>query len=662
MTATLPAPVAAWFAPREPGAPRGPLSRRLAKVAGHLARRDRRTMEAEVAKVQAMSERLAALDDAALLPHIAQVRMAYRQARSSRVAGAPELTAALAAVAAAARRTTGLTPSFPQLLAALAMADNYAVQLAPGEGKTLAVAMAAVLGGWDGRPCHVVTANEYLAARDVELMRKLYTLCGCSASAVTQEMDRQLVGPAYACDIVYATAPQLLADYLRDQLLLRGAQTPVQRRLWRMRGGGAGGAQPVMRGLYAAIIDEADGVLIDESTTPLIIASPQANPLMVQATHVARTLVDRMQRDVHYRVHAAGAQDVRLLPAGQDWLDTVEHQLPEFWRQRDRRENLVSMALLARDVFERDRHYVVQEGRVVIVDENTGRLMPDRSWSHGIHQAIEAREGLELTDPSQTAARMTFQDFFRRYHVLSGASGTLQGIAHEMWSTYGLLTLWLAPRVPSRLRTGERHVYVDRAAKLDGIVAEACRIHREGLPVLVGTRRILDSEAIAERLAAAGVECKVLNAKKHAEEAEIVARAGAAHCVTVATNMAGRGTDILLAAGVAEAGGLQVLSFEAHESARVDWQLFGRAGRQGAPGRAQAFIALGDELFERHLPVVLQPLLWAAIGVAPLRQRLANLLIPAAQWQAQRRAWGARKTLAQREEQTVQQLSFSRVG
>ncbi|QJW84591.1 hypothetical protein HK414_15715 [Ramlibacter terrae] len=187
MTATLQAPAAAWFAPREPGASRGPLSRRVAKVVGHLAKRDRRTMEAEVAKVQALSERLAALDDAALLPHLAQVRLAYRQARGSRVAGAPELTNALAAVAAAARRTTGLTPSFPQLLAALAMADNYAVQLAPGEGKTLAVAMAAVLGGWDGRPCHVVTANEYLAARDVELMRKLYTLCGCSASAVTRK-------------------------------------------------------------------------------------------------------------------------------------------------------------------------------------------------------------------------------------------------------------------------------------------------------------------------------------------------------------------------------------------------------------------------------------------------------------------------------------------
>ncbi|MDB5751044.1 MAG: SecA domain protein [Ramlibacter sp.] len=273
-------------------------------------------------------------------------------------------------------------------------------------------------------------------------------------------------------------------------------------------------------------------------------------------------------------------------------------------------------------------------------DENTGRLMPDRSWSHGIHQAIEAREGLELTDPSQTAARMTFQDFFRRYHVLSGASGTLQGIAREMWSTYGLLTLWLAPRVPSRLRTGERHVYASRDQKLDGIVAEACRIQRQGLPLLVGTRRITDSEAIAERLEAAGVECKVLNAKKHAEEAEVVAHAGASHCVTVATNMAGRGTDILLVPGVADAGGLQVLSIDAHESSRVDWQLFGRAGRQGAPGRAQAFIALGDELFERHLPVVLKPLLWLAHGLPQLRGRLARPLMVAAQWQAQRQAWG----------------------
>jgi preprotein translocase subunit SecA len=313
-------------------------------------------------------------------------------------------------------------------------------------------------------------------------------------------------------------------------------------------------------------------------------------------------------------------------------------------------------------VFQRDRHYVVQQGRVVIVDENTGRLMPDRSWSHGIHQAIEAREGLELTDPSQTAARMTFQDFFRRYHVLSGASGTLQGIGGELWSTFGLLTLRLAPREPSRLLTGERHVFRDRDEKLGALVQAVGQLHREGLPVLVGTRRILDSEAIAERLAAAGVDCKVLNAKKHAEEAEIVARAGAPGCVTVATNMAGRGTDILLAPGVSDAGGLQVLSFESHESARVDWQLFGRAGRQGARGRAQAFVALSDELFERHLPWLAWPVLVLAQGVPAARVRLAPLLVAAAQWQAQRRSWSARRTLAEHEAQVGQQLSFARIG
>jgi preprotein translocase subunit SecA len=651
--------VPAWFAPRDPAQPRGSLAWRLRRLARHLARRDRAALEHEVRAAQASFPALAEMGEEAFRAHVAQVRRAYRLGRAQRTPGQPELTAALATVAAAAKRTLGMTPSFPQFLAALAMADSYAVQLAPGEGKTLAVAMAAVLQAWDGRPCHVVTANEYLAARDVELVRPLYVLCGCSAAAVTQEMERDRVAPAYACEIVYATAPQLLADFLRDQLLLGGASTPVQRRLWRLQGGGLA-MQPVMRGLYAAIIDEADGVLVDEATTPLIIASPQANPLMVRATHVARTLVDAMERDVHYTVHQAQHQDVRLTEAGEDWLDTVSHELPEFWQQPDRRENLVCMALLARDVFERDRHYVVQQGRVVIVDENTGRLMPDRSWSHGIHQAIEAREGLELTDPSQTAARMTFQEFFRRYHVLSGASGTLQGIARELWSTYGLLTLRLAPRVPSRLRTGERHVFRTREEKLEAIVAQACLLHREGLPVLVGTRRILDSEAIAERLRAAGVECEVLNAKKHEEEAQIVARAGAPHCVTVATNMAGRGTDIMLAPGVADAGGLQVLSFEAHESARVDWQLFGRSGRQGAPGRAQAFIALGDELFERHLPAPLLPLLWSAAAAPVTRRRFAPALVWSAQWQAQRRAWGARRTLAEREAQVIQQLSFSR--
>jgi preprotein translocase subunit SecA len=651
----------AWFAPRDPARPRGSLARRLQRLARHLLRRDRTRMAQEVRTAQETFPALADLDEETFRAHVARVRRVYRLERARRTPGQPELTAALATVAAATRRTLGMTPSLPQFEAALAMADGYTVQLAPGEGKTLAVAMAAVLQAWDGRPCHVVTANEYLAARDVELMRPLYALCGCSAAAVTQELPREAVAPAYACDIVYATASQLLADFLRDQLLLRGAQTPVQRRIWRLNGGGVG-MQPVMRGLYAAIIDEADGVLIDEATTPLIIASPQSNPLMVRATHTARELVDAMARDEHYTVHIAPHQDVRLTPMGEDWLDTVAHRLPEFWQQPDRRENLMCMALLARHVFQRDRHYVVQEGRVVIVDENTGRLMPDRSWSHGIHQAIEAREDLELTDPSQTAARMTFQDFFRRYHVLSGASGTLQGIGHELWSTYGLLTLRLAPRVPSRLRTGERHVHRTRDEKLVAIVAEACRLHAEGRPVLVGTRRILDSEDIAERLRAAGVPCEVLNAKKHAEEAQIVARAGGPHCVTVATNMAGRGTDILLAPGVADAGGLQVLSFEVHESARVDWQLFGRAGRQGAPGRAQAFVGLGDELFERHLPTLLLPLLWLAASMPAARRRLIPALVGSAQWLAQRRSWAARRSLAQREEQVMQQLSFSRAG
>ncbi|HYF18897.1 MAG TPA: hypothetical protein VEA40_13600 [Ramlibacter sp.] len=662
MSTTAPeAGAAGWFAPRDPAAPRGSLSRRLRRVARHLLRADRKTLEAEVARVQEALPQLRAMPDTEFAAHVAKVRLAYRHGRTTREPGKPEMTAALAAVASAAQRTTGLTASLPQLMAAMAMADGCTVQLAPGEGKTLAVAMAAVLQAWDARPCHVVTANDYLASRDAKLMQALFTLCGVTAASVTQELDRPLVAPAYACDIVYATAPQLLADFLRDQLLVGGASSPIQRRLWRLRGGSAG-AQPVMRGLYSAIIDEADGVLIDQATTPLIIASPQANPLMVKATLVARDLVDEMERDVHYRIAVQQGMDIRLTDEGDQWLESVADQLPEFWQQPDRRENLICMAVLARDVFQRDRHYVVQQGRVVVVDENTGRLMPDRSWSHGIHQAIEAREGLELTDPSQTAARMTFQDFFRRYHVLSGASGTLQGIGHELWSTYGLLTLRLAPRVPSRLVSGERHVFRNRDEKLAAIVAETCRIQREGLPLLVGTRRILDSEAIAERLAQEGVDAKVLNAKKHAEEAEIVARAGAPFCVTVATNMACRGTDILIEPHVSEAGGLQVLSFEVHESARVDWQLFGRAGRQGARGRAQAFIALSDELFERHLPWPLLPLLWTAAAVPPLRGRLVGPLVAAAQWQAQRRSWSARRSLAQREAQVMQQLSFSKVG
>jgi preprotein translocase subunit SecA len=317
----------------------------------------------------------------------------------------------------------------------------------------------------------------------------------------------------------------------------------------------------------------------------------------------------------------------------------------------------LGQAVVARDLFERDRHYIVQDGEVVIVDENTGRTMPGRSWSYGLHQAVEARAGVEMTEPARTVARMSFQDFYARYQHLSGASGTLQGVGFELWRTYGLPSVVVPPRLPNRLRVpGPRH-FATWSAKFDALIDAAVALQQEGKAVLVGTRRISDSERVAEALASRGVECAVLNAKQHDQEAMVIAAAGEVGRVTVATNMAGRGTDILLSEQVLINGGLQVLMLEPHESSRVDWQLFGRAGRQGAPGFARAYVSLEDDLLKRHIAWFAKPLAWLA-AFPPCRTVLITPLVWLAQARAQALAWSSRKSLRSFEKRLNRQLAF----
>jgi preprotein translocase subunit SecA len=320
---------------------------------------------------------------------------------------------------------------------------------------------------------------------------------------------------------------------------------------------------------------------------------------------------------------------------------------------------MVSLSIMAKYVYLRDRHYLVdEEGKVVIVDEKSGRVMAGRSWSHGIHQAIEAMQGLELSSPPKTSARMTFQVFFNRYHRLCGASGTLQGIHGELRQTYGVEVVAVAPRVPSRLRIAPWRPFAQADQRMQALIDELLVCHERGLPVLVGTRKLADTERLAQVLALRQVPHQVLNAKHHADEARIVERAGQWGAVTVSTNMAGRGTDIMVPPEVAAQGGLQVLMFEPHEASRIEWQLYGRSGRQGAPGAAAGFVCLYDELLVQglgklyvRLVPVLTPLLlnrWALPPLVWLAQTIT-------QWKAA----SQRKRLAERERKTASQLSFS---
>lgn len=565
---------------------------------------------------------------------------------------------ALALVARLACLQIGQRPSFPQLLAAMAMTEGYLIQLAPGEGKTLAVAMAAVLIGWTGKPLHIVTANDYLAARDAELMLPLFNACGVSVAAITSETPPHELAPCYRHCIVYATAKQFLADYLRDDLLLSGARDPLRRRLWHLQNS-PGDKQPVMRGLYAVIIDEADGILIDEATTPLIIASPEDDKAdMLTAIRAVRNLVEELKLEGDYVLYAKAGNAVHFTESGKHKIEMLSQALASYWQVPTRREEIFTLAIMAREVFQLDRHYIIQEGAVVIVDEGTGRSMPGRSWSHGIHQSIEARVGVELTPLTKISARMTFQEYFRHYHRLSGASGTLHGLDMELWKTFGLLILRIPPRTPSQLRILRKRTFLTREDKLKGFVHHIEQLHQRGAPVLVGTRRILDSEEIASILRSRRIDCTVLNAKEYEFEAQVIAQAGGFGCVTVATNMAGRGTDIKISSDVAATGGLHVLMFEAHESPRIDWQLFGRAGRQGAKGSAQAFVSLEEELIVKFTPSWFKPL-------ATLLPNLQTAFkIKLLQWLSQKYAGSIsrkqRSHLAFVQKQLREQLGFSK--
>jgi preprotein translocase subunit SecA len=617
-----------------------------------------RRLRADASTAEALVGQWVGAADAELDERIAEIRLRMRRQRHLQAGWRALRCQALAVAAVLARRTLGKDPYTVQLHAALAMREGLLVQMAAGEGKTLAVALAGVLHGWEGMSCHIVTANDYLAGRDAQLMSDLYGRCGVRVAAVGHGMTPEALRQAYDADVVYGTSKQFLADHLLDQIVLEGAFDPGRRRIRELRP--PRGAVRT-RGLHSALIDEADSVLIDEANTPLIISAPQPNPLLVSAVLAARDVADQLKAIRDYRIDLE-FREVEFTEQGRDRLEDLARGLPPVWHAPERRDDLVRQAIAAREVYLRDRHYIVQDGKIEILDENTGRVLPGRSWSYGLHQAIEAREGVPITHPSRTMARMSFQEFFRHFHHLGGASGTLQGVRSELWWTYGLLTLVLPFRLPSQLKVPAPRHFADSSAKWQALVDDIERLHAEGHPVLVGTRRLSDSELLQQRLRLRGLDCALLNAKQHDQEALVIAQAGRPGQITVATNMAGRGTDILIDPEVAARGGLQVLMLEPHESVRVDWQLFGRAGRQGQPGRAQAYAALDDDLLLRHLPVWLAPLRRVLRLTAAGRGWWIGPFIWLAQRRVQSRAFQQRRYLQQRERELRKQLAFTGAG
>ena len=475
-------------------------------------------------------------------------------------------------------------------------------EMATGEGKTLTIALAAAAYGWTGLPCHVITANDYLAERDATELKSFYKACGLRSAHISGKMSAQERASAYAAGVVYTTSKELVADFLRDRLQLGPLADPGRRMVDRFLRPRAAPLPLVQRGLHTVIVDEADNQMIDEAVTPLIISRPQENQTMVEASRLADRIAGSLLVGEDYDLDYT-YKDVRLLPDGLNKVAAwCAENVTGLYSQPAWMGTLVLQALQARHFFLRDKQYVVMDGEVVIVDEFTGRLMPGRNWRLGLHQAVEAKEGIAISQPSENLAQLSFQRFFRVCSRLSGITGTAAEASDEFWSIYELPLLTVPPHRPCVREVWPTRYFADVASKWEAIVEQIVALHAQGRPIMAGTRSVAASEHLGRLLSARSLTFTILNAIRHQEEAAVVRLAGESNAITIATNMAGRGTDIRLGEGIVKKGGLHVILTELHESGRIDRQLQGRAARQGDPGSTCSFVSMEDELADRFLP------------------------------------------------------------
>jgi preprotein translocase subunit SecA len=504
----------------------------------------------------------------------------------------------------ALRRTLDVELYDVQLRAGLALSRESIAEMQTGEGKTLSAALAACAFALYGKGVHVMTVNAYLAERDYEILLPAFELLGVSAGVLRSDASPEQKRDAYVRDVTYGPGYEFGFDYLRDQLNFVDRS---RRRLGdsyrdRLRGRGTAVKRTLQRGHAYAIIDEADSVMIDEATTPLILSGASSDSpcskLYVSAVELAEQL--ELGRDYLFD---ARSRRIQLTNDGMDRTNKAANANTMVGAQHPW-ALYVENALRAKLLLQRDVDYVIQDQQVMLVDQRTGRIFADRSWRDGLRQAVEAREGVPVTAENQSMARISRQRFLRLYTGLCGLTGTAKGVEREYRQVYQLPVVTVPLRTPSRRRVLPTRFFVDKMAKWSAIVDEVRAIHRTGQPVLVGTRTIQDSTRLAGKLDQVGVPFRLLNGRQDADEAEVVALAGQVGAVTVATNMAGRGTDIKLGSGVPDLGGLHVIACEPHESTRVDRQLIGRCARQGDPGSCRLFASAEDELIADHGPLL----------------------------------------------------------
>lgn len=537
------------------------------------------------------------------------------------------LIEAFAVVREAARRVLNMRHFDVQLIGGMVLHDGRIAEMKTGEGKTLVATLAAYLNALPGKGVHVVTVNDYLAKRDSQWMGQVYEFLGMTVGLIQHDMEPEARRQAYAADITYGTNNEYGFDYLRDNMV-----NTVQ--------------EMVQRDLHYAIVDEVDSILIDEARTPLIISgqADRSPDLYYTFARIASNLKDEIDYTVDEKLKAvapteAGVAKVERMLAVPNLYDDAHLDLSHYLNQ----------ALRAKALMKRDRDYVVKDGEVIIVDEFTGRLMFGRRYSDGLHQAIEAKEGVKIEDETQTLATITFQNYFRMYTKLAGMTGTAATEEEEFRKIYGLDVIVVPTHRPMIRKDFPDVVYKTEAAKFRAVVREIEELYKTRRPVLVGTVSIEKSEMISEMLRAKGIPHTVLNAKYHEQEAEIVAQAGRIGSVTIATNMAGRGTDIVLEEGVPQMGGLHIIGTERHESRRIDNQLRGRSGRQGDPGSSRFYLSLEDDFLRLFAAPTLAGLM-DRLGVQedePIESGVLTRAIESAQKKVEARNFDARKQVLQ---------------
>ncbi|GEB35126.1 MULTISPECIES: preprotein translocase subunit SecA [Brevibacillus] len=601
------------------------------KIFGDSNEREVKKMFKRVEAINALESTVSALSDDQLREKTAEFKARLAQ-------GEPLdkiLNEAFAVVREASKRVLGMRHFDVQLIGGMVLQEGRISEMKTGEGKTLVATLATYLNALLGKGVHVVTVNEYLAERDSRIMGQLYNFLGLTVGLNKNGLSPEEKREAYACDITYGTNNEFGFDYLRDNMVLYKEQM-------------------VQRPLFFAIIDEVDSILIDEARTPLII-SGSANK-STELYYICSHFVKRLEPEKDFTIDEK-LKIVNLTDEGVGKVEQAFNIDNLYDTAHITLNHHITAALKAQVLFKLDVDYVVQEGEVVIVDEFTGRLMVGRRYSDGLHQAIEAKEGLRVQSESMTLATITLQNYFRMYEKLAGMTGTAKTEEEEFKKIYGLDVVVIPTNKPVIRQDMPDLVFKTEAAKYRAVVNDIVERHKKGQPILVGTISIENSERLSHMLKQKGVPHSVLNAKHHEREAEIVARAGQYGAVTIATNMAGRGTDIQLGEGVADLGGLHIIGTERHESRRIDNQLRGRAGRQGDPGSSQFFLSMQDELMRRFGADNIMNMM-DRLGMEedmPIESRLVTRAVESAQKRVEGSNFDARKGVLQYDDVMNQQ-------